>query len=310
MYYKINCFAYSYLGTLTFVIGIFLTYIGLVMMTTDQLSALRNQNKVGQIYERIRTVDEKLFKEGYMVNNSMLQSRTKILILLSFAFEITIMLSTFITLIERKWISLLWVFSCVPTLFNSLDKIWFAITLHALQERFSTINNALNDMVLEHQKYKSTFKTEHLMKSAKDQDTCGAKLLITDVSNKNLDFFYAELNKADNLRYKIGKSRIKPLANSLNNFNTHFLESKNIDQMKSHLKIMPESELNNLRKVEIKLNNFCQLHDEICEIGKVLNELWSYSILVLMAHGFLIFTAQLYFLYCATQNQVSSISNV
>lgn len=68
-----------------------------------------------------------------------------------------------------------------------------------------------------------------------------------------------------------------------------------------------ESELNSdIQKVEEKLNNLCQLHDEICEIGKVLNELWSYPILVLMAYGFLIFTAQLYFLYCATQNQVNN----
>lgn len=64
-----------------------------------------------------------------------------------------------------------------------------------------------------------------------------------------------------------------------------------------------ESELGNAAKVEEKLNNLCQVHDEICEIGKALNELWSYPILSLMAYGFLIFTAQLYFLYCATQYQ-------
>lgn len=64
-----------------------------------------------------------------------------------------------------------------------------------------------------------------------------------------------------------------------------------------------ESELSNATKVEEKLNNLCQIHDEICEIGKAMNGLWSYPILSLMAYGFLIFTAQLYFLYCATQSQ-------
>ncbi|KAI8123450.1 putative gustatory receptor 66a, partial [Lucilia cuprina] len=293
-------------STLTFVIGIFLTYIGLVMMVTDQLSALRNQNRLGKLYERIRMVDERLLREGCIIDNTPLRKRICVMIVFVFVCELTIMLSTYIVLIDyTKWKSLLWIFSCIPTLFNSLDKIWFAVTLHALQQRFAAINRALNEMVDEHERYKMASRNDK--KNFVNNKEKQIKGFLQDVQeeNVNLNYLYAELSGAsasDLAKFKLGKNRIIPVgtaaATSINNFNQLSTKKKN-----NQMKIMYESQLNDIVKVEEKLNNFCQLHDEICEIGKLLNELWSYPILVIMAYGFLIFTAQLYFLYCATQDQ-------
>ncbi|KAM7355565.1 gustatory receptor 66a [Cochliomyia hominivorax] len=303
--------------TLTLVIGIFLTYIGLIMMITDQLTALRNQNKLGQLYERIRLVDERLLREGCFVDNSMLHKRCTVMIVLVFAFELTIMLSTYIVLIDyTKWISLVWIFSCIPTLYNSLDKIWFAITLYALKQRFMSINIALNDMVDEHEHFKMSSRNPKIFSINKNENQVND--FIRDLEEENLNYLYAELNGVGGggggrravrvggspnelLKYKKGINRIIPVApvsTSYNNFNQISVK-RNIETTK----IIYESQLADVEKVEEKLNNFCQLHDELCEIGKMLNELWSYPILVLMAYGFLIFTAQLYFLYCATQEQ-------
>ncbi|XP_065360113.1 gustatory receptor for bitter taste 66a [Calliphora vicina] len=288
-------------STLTFVIGIFLTYIGLVMMATDQLSAIRNQKSLGQLYDRIRIVDERLLREGCLVDNTTLRKRISIMIVLVFICELTIMISSYIVLVDHtKWKSLLWIFSCFPTLYNSLDKIWFAVTLHALQQRFFAINKALNDMVEEHERYKILSTTNNNAGNKKENQI---RQFLRDVQEENLNYLYAELSGAaasDIVKYKMGKNRIIPVAavaTSFNNFN-QLSAKKN-----SQTKIMYESQLSNVIKVEEKLNNLCQLHDELCEIGKMLNELWSYPILVLMAYGFLIFTAQLYFLYCATQGQ-------
>lgn len=66
-----------------------------------------------------------------------------------------------------------------------------------------------------------------------------------------------------------------------------------------------ESDLNDTLKMEVRLNGFCQIHDEICELGKLLNRMWSLQMLLLMAYGFMSITAQFYFLYCNIVNQVS-----
>lgn len=281
------------LGTLTFVIGIFLTYIGLIMMATDQLTAIRNQKKVGRVYERIRIVDERLLNEGCTIDNRKLNKHINVLLILVFMTEIIIMLASYIILIEHtNWKTLLWIFSSFPTLYNSLDKIWFAITLKALQQRFLAINTALCEMVEEHERYK-LFSMD--FKNEKEQF----------LHEENLNFLYTELagGAANDIgKLKRGKNRIIPVAAVATNFKNYNDLSGERSGQKN---IQRESLLNNFIKVEEKFNNFCQIHDELCEIGRILNELWSYPILVLMAYGFLIFTAQLYFLYCATQGQVS-----
>lgn len=281
------------------------------MMITDQLSAIRNQKHLGEIYDRIRKVDERLYRIGCVVNNSVLELRIRIMIALTFVCEITIMIAAYIVLLDHtKWNSLLWIFSCLPTLYNSLDKIWFSTTLYALQQRFAVINRALEDMVQDHERYKAMMA--HRKRSGSN-NLVKNKNVINDIlfdlgheDSLKLNYLQNEL-RGSGLAGKLGKNRVKPVitvANSMNNFNQ--FQSIKKQPTKSAINIHYESELSNVSRVEDKLNDFCQLHDEICEIGKKLNELWSYSILVLMAYGFLIFTAQLYFLYCATQDQVSN----
>ncbi|XP_054731500.1 gustatory receptor for bitter taste 66a [Anastrepha obliqua] len=286
-------------STLTFVIGIFLTYIGLVMMMTDQWSAIRNQSKIGELYERIRGVDEQLLRENIAVDNSAISKRILIMIALTVVCELTILVSTYVTLVDyTEWKSLLWFFSGFPTFYNSLDKIWFAITLNALRQRFYRINTALDEMVAWYE-----------MKNG-GKDTTSLKTSITNEDfGQSMEYLYKELTHMEAIkRLNYGKNKISPVAHSLNSFGEAIEMPKKQQKLSSQpptFNMIYETELNNdIQKVEEKLNNLCQLHDEICEIGKMLNELWSYPILVLMAYGFLIFTAQLYFLYCATQHQV------
>ncbi|EDW30029.1 GL22553 [Drosophila persimilis] len=87
-------------STLTFVIGLFLTYIGLIMMGTDQLTALRNQGRIGELYERIRHVDERLYKEKCVVDNSHIGGRIRFMLIMTFLFELSILLATYIKLVD------------------------------------------------------------------------------------------------------------------------------------------------------------------------------------------------------------------
>lgn len=57
-------------------------------------------------------------------------------------------------------------------------------------------------------------------------------------------------------------------------------------------------------KMDKKLINLCRAHDEICEIAKQVNRMFSFQMLITMAYGFLSITAQFYFLYCGLLEQV------
>ncbi|SPP87522.1 gustatory receptor for bitter taste 66a [Drosophila guanche] len=288
-------------STLTFVIGLFLTYIGLIMMGTDQLTALRNQGRIGELYERIRQVDERLYREKCVVDNSRIGGRIRFMLIMTFLFELSILLATYIKLVDyTQWMSVLWIVSAIPTFINTLDKIWFAVSLYALKERFEAINQTLEELVATHEKFKRWL--------CGDQETSSRALDSSQPPeyDSNLEYLYKELGSLDMGSLKgSGRNKVAPVSHSMNSFGESIEASDKATHQAPPISVnmAHESELSNASKVEEKLNNLCQVHDEICEIGKAMNELWSYPILSLMAYGFLIFTAQLYFLYCATQFQ-------
>lgn len=62
-------------------------------------------------------------------------------------------------------------------------------------------------------------------------------------------------------------------------------------------------------KMDKKLINLCRAHDEICEIAKQVNQMFSFQMLITMAYGFLSITAQFYFLYCGIFEQVRAFAD-
>jgi gustatory receptor len=56
-------------------------------------------------------------------------------------------------------------------------------------------------------------------------------------------------------------------------------------------------------RLDKKLILICRMHDEICEIAKVINEMFSFHMLLTMAYSFMKITAELYFLYCNAMGQ-------
>lgn len=62
-------------------------------------------------------------------------------------------------------------------------------------------------------------------------------------------------------------------------------------------------------KLDKKLTTLCHVHDEICDTGKTVNRMFSFQMLILMAHGFMTITAQFYFMYCGLMKQVKFSSS-
>lgn len=57
-------------------------------------------------------------------------------------------------------------------------------------------------------------------------------------------------------------------------------------------------------KLDKKLITLTQLHFEITEISKTVNQMFSFQMLVLMAYGFMAITARIYFVYTGLAGQV------
>lgn len=182
---------------MTFVIGLFLTYIGLIMMVTDQVTALFNQGRLGDLYERIRVVDERLYREQCLVDNSTIAKRIRIMLLMTFVFELFILLSTYVKLVDyTQLLSLLWIVSAIPTFINTLDKIWFAVSLYALKERFEAINATLEDLVTEHEKFLTWLNGDDHNNSIEDH-AAEESASQPPQYDSNLEYLYKELGGID-----------------------------------------------------------------------------------------------------------------
>lgn len=261
------------------------------MLVVDQLRAINNDKKLGDLFNRISKLDYCLAKEGIFINNAIIHNRLFYSVLIVFGFEVSIVLSTFLILVDfSKWISILWFVSIIPSLLSCLDKLWFATILFGIKQRFEALNEDLESLVIQYTKLKNFKEAAEF------------------ANDFNLGYLHKEifLNKrVPGLPSSGKKSKIAPT--DLKNFNLAsmnlHLNNKNQSLVSTISRTKMDTILSNTDKLDSKLNSICQLHDELCEIGKSLNELWSLQILALMAYGFLIFTAQLYFFYCSTQNQ-------
>uniref|UniRef100_A0A1A9ZU02 Gustatory receptor n=1 Tax=Glossina pallidipes TaxID=7398 RepID=A0A1A9ZU02_GLOPL len=243
-------------------------------MATDQLSSICNQGRLAEFYNRVYSIDNRLIKEGCVLNNGSLALHCCVMVVLTFLFEIITILLTFVNLINyTQWVLVMWIFSCLPTLYDSLDKIWFTTSLHALRVRLSALNKILTN--LKEVKEKSIFKRFY-------EEECN------ELSLLKIDY----VNGLEHLKRELNAGRVVKFKNRIRSFDLSILEQKSF-----------ATDFINVEEVKERLTNICQLHDEICELVQTVHKMWTYPILALMAYGFLIFTAQLYFMYCVTQKQ-------
>lgn len=53
-----------------------------------------------------------------------------------------------------------------------------------------------------------------------------------------------------------------------------------------------------------KVKKLCKIHDEIYDIAKGINRIFSFQMLLFIAYGFMAITARIYFMYCSLVGQV------
>uniref|UniRef100_A0A182R7N4 Gustatory receptor n=1 Tax=Anopheles funestus TaxID=62324 RepID=A0A182R7N4_ANOFN len=300
--------------TLTNAIGIFIIYMEPLMMATDMVAGMINQKQLTQCFDRIARIDSHLAAEGIVLNNYRLRRTTIVLLLLMLTFEGIITVYSFVEFeaVVTFW-SLIWFITTIPTALNSVCRIWYVMLVLAIRQRFNAMNAHMNAIAHGILSYKDQFVGEQ------DPDITEIPL---DYLEKEIFTVYTQRRKQ--LAITPPKKPITKIITVKPYQGKQAVQSPvkaSIVSPKRNAAIQPWSDMEGLGpareylpsdlrlrvKIDQRLDNklilICRTHDELCEVGKIINRMYSVQMLVAMAHGFVAITAELYFLYCSLTGQ-------
>ncbi|KAG5672853.1 hypothetical protein PVAND_002942 [Polypedilum vanderplanki] len=265
-------------GTLTAVIGIFIIYLEPFMMAIDIIASIINQQALIDVFDRLRDIDEKLERENIYLNYWPIKRASIIFIIIFILGEISLNVVTLIVFQDEVKLlqTFFWILGAIPLFVNGIAKTWFLMLIMLVQQRLRAINTHLNAI-------KESFverKLHHV-----DGKTLRKDNLFIDTGG------YLE-REIFSIRSEMKKS---------NNVSTFGKIIKVAPYNKDLIRTSENSKIG--EKLDRKLINLCRAHDEICEIAKQVNRMFSIQMLITMAYGFIYITAQFYFMYCGLLDQ-------
>lgn len=239
-------------------------------MSVDIIITIIKQKTIISCLQKLQKIDLQLIKENILINYSNTKYKVNLLIAIVMFMEILLGVFNFAQFTENhSGLSFIWYMQTIfPILCNSVARIWFVAFILLMKDRFVAINQYFGSI--------EKLMTKHSNKSKKD-------------NSENEIFLNQEIKSSLNLK----KNKINTVTN---NGNVNGTPVKNVH-------------LNNFfldNKIDRKFIDVCRIHDEICTIGKTVNTIYSFQMLITMAYGFMNVTAQFYFLYLGLVNQVIS----
>ncbi|XP_053673667.1 gustatory receptor for bitter taste 66a-like [Anopheles nili] len=301
--------------TLTSAIGIFIIYMEPLMMASDMVAGMINQKRLTVCFDRIARVDSLLSGEGILINDLRLRHTCIALLLLVLLFEAIITGYSFVVFEEHLTLwSMIWFITAIPTALNSVCRTWYVMLVAAVRQRFNAMNAHMNVIANGVLHYKDRF--------VGDQDTDITEIPL-DYLEKEIFTVYAQhkqklgvasppkkpttkiitvkaYQEKQPMGQNVGPQPVIPRRNSA------IQPWENTEGLGPAQQYLP-SDLRQRPNIEHRMDNklilICRMHDELCEIGKIVNRMFSVQMLVAMAHGFVAITAQFYFLYCGLTNQ-------
>lgn len=305
----------SVTGTLTTIIGLFVLYMEPIMMTTDMIATLINQQHLARCFQRLQQVDDELAKENVQIDYRSLKRLSLILIIVTLCRKVLMILFGYFVFdlnIFQLWSMY------VPICVSVLSKIYFVLIMCITQKKFDAINKYLDELA-NSLLNENDFRNQHSHEGTDGVDNNNQKNKSrTTQSNSRSALQTGYLKKEIVVESKPKFFRImnRPALNLVKPFESQELTSntefRRSDQLNNSTRF-PINEFPLVRNEPIvvgdrfdkRLTNLCFLHDEICEIVGITNYMFSFQMLMLMAYGFLGITAQLYFVYCGLADQVN-----
>lgn len=296
-------------GTLTTIIGILILYMEPIMMTSDIVATIINQRHLVRCVQRLETIDHKLRNENISINYRPLQLLSIVLIITLFSRKCLMILFAYCGFHLR--LLMLWMKN-VPIFASLLSKLWFVLIVANIRRKFEAINHHLNELA---DSLKATKET------AQNAIEANSKIARRD-SDRRSDSRESSGNSENISQYLRNEISTRPkpkffekMMRSNMNVVQPFDGNNRPIMVNSHISPKMDGSLLGGKVHEItigdkfdqQLTNLCFVHDEVCEIASIANNMYSFQILILMTHGFLAITAQLYFVYCSLAGQVIPI---
>lgn len=290
-------------NTLTAVIGIFIVYMEPAMMTVGILICLFHQKTIITCFHRLAKVDERL---QIITSKIIPGDKVKKLAigLISFAVicEVGLVLFNFVQfqisddiLFQTYW----WFCSGVPIFTDSITRLWYLILIYLVRLRLEAINNYLLELQTTFKEKKDKYMLINAKMAPKPRsDSIGylGQEIIDPKQRHNRTINLIRSPKVHALPLEFGDTKEGFGKDNLNIFMMDTEFSWNTERA-----FVVED------KMDKKLIELARIQDELCEIAKLINRIFSISILLTMAYGFMSVTAQLYFLYCGLVGQVIPI---
>lgn len=236
-------------------------------MTLDIIITIIKQKTIINCFEKLQKIDQQLIKENIQINYSNTKYKINFMISLVVFIEVLLGIFNFAQFTENhSSLSFIWYMQTIfPILCNSIARIWFTGLILLMKDRFVAINQYFLNI--------EKLMTKHANKSKKDHSE--NEIFLNQEIKSNLNLKKNKISSGN-----MNGSNGTPVKNIHSNF---FLDNK----------------------IDRKFIDICRIHDEICTIGKTVNTIYSFQMLVTMAYGFMNVTAQFYFLYLGLVNQVN-----
>lgn len=276
-------------NTLTSVIGLFIVSMEPFMMAIAVLSNIFYQKRFIECIERLAKVDERLhIITAKSVDGGRVKRLTYILILATCVLEIGLVLFNFLQfqisddiLYQTYW----WIASGIPIYFDAIARLWYLVMIYLVKLRIEAVNEYCYELQTTFKAKKDKFEIVNAIHQDSNVPTVSIGYLGKEIKDpmkrNNKKVLFAKTNK---IHSGMGRESARI-----------FVTSKG-ENLKGDTFIVNDT-------MDKKLIELARLHDELCEVAKLINKIFSFQILITMAYGFMGVTAQLYFLYCGLVGQ-------
>lgn len=274
--------------SLTEVIGLIIIYLEPFMMTIDILASIINQSNFIDVFNRLQAIDERLANENVFVSYKFIRKFSIWLILIAFLSEIGLSLMNLVIILDQMaliWKSIGWLMTSIPLFINFVAKTWFLCLILFIRQRLRAINNHLSDLA-------DSFNEKNVKIGKNLFFVQTVEFLKNEIGGGHKNF--AKATKFDEKIQVVAP--YKALGRGKKQENLNFKKPVNISAFRG-------SQVAD--RLDSKLINLCRMHDELCEIAKLVNRMFSFQMLITMAYAFMFITAQCYFMYCGLLGQVS-----
>ncbi|XP_055711313.1 LOW QUALITY PROTEIN: gustatory receptor for bitter taste 66a-like [Phlebotomus papatasi] len=277
-------------NTLTIVIGVFIIYMEPALMVADIVSMMVNQRDLVQCMERMQIVDDKLRKENIPLGYGRVSLVINVVLIVALACEvILISFNYFLFELSEEAIvsSLTWFLTALPLMTNSVARVWYIALVCMVRQQFL----AINEYFMRTQEVFLEIKL-NMQKTARSAEKTARGVEVVGYLDREI----------------LAKGRITPEKIPQAPFPQPPIQVHPAPQPTTIRDTLLAFTMNEKNfsvgdKMDKKLILICRLHDEVCEIGKLVNKMFGFQMLITMAYGFMSITAQFYFLYCGLVGQ-------